>query len=341
MLRRRKTAAQLQGIRRFKKDRQLLDRLSEWGEAGKVGRVFRDTDYSNMYYLVPGDPTEAELAQTLVGENPEPGAYDRALQSLVAMTTSDLHSLAEQYGYEDEWKDIEAVYKKREYRKKRGSTMRRRKTAMQRLKVDTPAERQPDGSYKLYIGIDRDAVPYYIVGPVPFQVELRKTQREDNFTVAYYDVVEVGGRVQGSFYTLSTDRTDDPRIGQDFDLRGDFQLDRDFDAAEYSARVGPQRKRARTLQQGRRQGRLHPRVARRLRKDRTSKKWENLPGGWTKESLDSFWNSVGGDVSGCIEEMKKNPEITDPGAFCAALSDKVRGTKWRHEKRVRHRKPRR
>jgi hypothetical protein len=227
MLRRRKRTAaqrrvlrhgaQLQGIQRFKKDRALLERLLEWGRDGKVGRVFRDTSYSNMYYLVPGDPTEQELAQTLVGENPEPGAYEYTLKSLVSMTSSDLRSLAEQYGYEDEWDQISKVYKERESRKKRSSVMR--------------------------------------------------------------------------------------------------------------------------------QGVLHPRLARKLRsrsgccqRTRLGAKWEDLPRGWTEESLDSFWNSVGGSVTKCIEEMKKNPEITDPGAFCASLADRATGSEaWRHEPRKRRR----
>lgn len=53
--------------------------------------------------------------------------------------------------------------------------------------------------------------------------------------------------------------------------------------------------------------------------------WENLPRGWTEESLRSFWNSLGGKgehkVTRCIEKMKG--DIDNPGAFCASLERRI------------------
>jgi len=60
-------------------------------------------------------------------------------------------------------------------------------------------------------------------------------------------------------------------------------------------------------------------------------KWETLPRGWTKKSLESFWEGVGGSVTKCIKKMEG--VVDDPGAFCAALKDRIEGTEWRHEKR--------
>lgn len=76
----------------------------------------------------------------------------------------------------------------------------------------------------------------------------------------------------------------------------------------------------------------------RLRR-RTSKKWETLPEGWDKESLESYWNSMGGSVSSCIKELKNDSSISDPGAFCASLKSRVEGSEaWRHRPRKRRRK---
>jgi len=74
------------------------------------------------------------------------------------------------------------------------------------------------------------------------------------------------------------------------------------------------------------------------RPHRTGRKWESLPEGWDKDSLESYWNSMGGSVSSCVEELQGDPEITDPGAFCASLADRVEGKKWRHRPRKHRRK---
>lgn len=64
-------------------------------------------------------------------------------------------------------------------------------------------------------------------------------------------------------------------------------------------------------------------------------KWEKLPKGWTEESVKKFWSSLTGGskhkVTRCIEKMK-DKDIGDPGAFCAALADKVLGPEWRKKK---------
>lgn len=59
--------------------------------------------------------------------------------------------------------------------------------------------------------------------------------------------------------------------------------------------------------------------------------WENLPKGWTEESVQKFWDSLTGDrkhrVTRCISKMED--KIDNPGAFCASLADKVEGPGWR------------
>jgi len=53
--------------------------------------------------------------------------------------------------------------------------------------------------------------------------------------------------------------------------------------------------------------------------------WDNLPEGWTEDSLDSFWESLTGDVkhpvTKCIKRM--DGKVSDPGAFCGSLADKA------------------
>lgn len=65
---------------------------------------------------------------------------------------------------------------------------------------------------------------------------------------------------------------------------------------------------------------------------RVAEKWQKLPKGWTEESVQKFWSSLTGEnkhkVTKCIERMK-DKDITDPGAFCAALADRVMGPEWR------------
>ncbi len=64
--------------------------------------------------------------------------------------------------------------------------------------------------------------------------------------------------------------------------------------------------------------------------------WETLPKGWTSKSVEKLWNSLSGGpgtkhpVSACIKKMEG--KIDDPGAYCAGLSDKVRGKGWRSER---------
>lgn len=72
-------------------------------------------------------------------------------------------------------------------------------------------------------------------------------------------------------------------------------------------------------------------------KREAANKWKTMPKGWTKKSRKKFWESLTGDnpehrVTECIKKMKG--KIDDPGAFCAALADRVRGTtKWRGKKK--------
>lgn len=70
---------------------------------------------------------------------------------------------------------------------------------------------------------------------------------------------------------------------------------------------------------------------------KSAAKWETLPKGWTDESVSKFWETLTGDnkhkVTKCIKEMSKGDKnIDDPGAFCAALADKVMGPEWRKKK---------
>ena len=66
---------------------------------------------------------------------------------------------------------------------------------------------------------------------------------------------------------------------------------------------------------------------------RQAKKWQKMPKGWTDESRKKFWETLTGDnkhkVTKCIKRMGDKPGIDDPGAFCAALADRVMGPEWR------------
>ena len=69
--------------------------------------------------------------------------------------------------------------------------------------------------------------------------------------------------------------------------------------------------------------------------ERTADRWVKMPKGWTAESRRKFWDSLTGDVkhktTKCIKRMA--PHVTDPGAFCAALRDRIEGTTyWRGKK---------
>lgn len=54
-------------------------------------------------------------------------------------------------------------------------------------------------------------------------------------------------------------------------------------------------------------------------------KWENLPKGWTKESVKKFWKSLTGDVkkkvTKCIKQM--TGKVDNPAAFCNSISTMV------------------
>lgn len=53
--------------------------------------------------------------------------------------------------------------------------------------------------------------------------------------------------------------------------------------------------------------------------------WENLPEGWTEESVQSFWDNLTGDVKHKITKCMKQMEgkVTDTGAFCGSLASQV------------------
>ena len=59
----------------------------------------------------------------------------------------------------------------------------------------------------------------------------------------------------------------------------------------------------------------------------TADKWKSLPTGWTEDSLKSYWDSLVGDVkhkvTKCISRMEGAKGVDDPGAFCAALADRM------------------
>lgn len=69
-------------------------------------------------------------------------------------------------------------------------------------------------------------------------------------------------------------------------------------------------------------------------KARKADRWETMPVGWTEDSRRQFWNSltsgsVPDRVQECIDKLA-GTDITDPGAFCAALADRITGrTDWR------------
>lgn len=69
-------------------------------------------------------------------------------------------------------------------------------------------------------------------------------------------------------------------------------------------------------------------------KDPGGDKWKKLPKGWTDASRKKFWDSLTSrapkhKVSQCIKRM--DGKVDDPGAFCAALADRVIGKSWRTE----------
>jgi len=71
--------------------------------------------------------------------------------------------------------------------------------------------------------------------------------------------------------------------------------------------------------------------------------WEKKPEGWNKESMKKYWETLTGDVkhkvTKCIKKIEESDSgITDAGAFCASLADKIEGTAWRHEPRKKRTK---
>jgi hypothetical protein len=56
---------------------------------------------------------------------------------------------------------------------------------------------------------------------------------------------------------------------------------------------------------------------------KTAAEWRTLPTGWTDESRKAFWDSIGGSVTKCMEKIAGH--VDDPGAFCAALKDRIEG----------------
>lgn len=62
--------------------------------------------------------------------------------------------------------------------------------------------------------------------------------------------------------------------------------------------------------------------------------WNNLPKGWTKESVEKFWDSLTGDrkhkTTACHKRMEKHFGDEGAWAFCASLTDMIEGTtEWR------------
>lgn len=59
--------------------------------------------------------------------------------------------------------------------------------------------------------------------------------------------------------------------------------------------------------------------------EKSADKWQNLPKGWTEESLKKFWSSLTGDkkhkITACMEKMKG--KMDDPGAFCGGLASRL------------------
>lgn len=53
--------------------------------------------------------------------------------------------------------------------------------------------------------------------------------------------------------------------------------------------------------------------------------WENLPKGWTQESVKSMWNTMTGDakhkITKCMKEMEG--KVDNTGAFCGSLASEV------------------
>ncbi len=70
-------------------------------------------------------------------------------------------------------------------------------------------------------------------------------------------------------------------------------------------------------------------------KSKKGARWESLPRGWTDESRKKFWDSLTSGttperVKECISKIGDN--VSDPGAFCASLADRL-SPGWRQKTR--------
>lgn len=71
-----------------------------------------------------------------------------------------------------------------------------------------------------------------------------------------------------------------------------------------------------------------------LKEARAQDPWSRLPKGWTQESAEKFWKSIGGSATKCMKKIKG--KVDDPGAFCASLKDIMkRTTQWRKGRKPR------
>lgn len=71
------------------------------------------------------------------------------------------------------------------------------------------------------------------------------------------------------------------------------------------------------------------------KKEKKGKKWKKMPKGWESKSRSSYYDSIGGWY-GCMKDMKS--KMDNPGAFCSALKDRVKGKGWRKGKRKKSKK---
>src|SRR5271155_589587 len=68
-------------------------------------------------------------------------------------------------------------------------------------------------------------------------------------------------------------------------------------------------------------------------KANTGSQWHDMPKGWTSDSRDKYAASMAkenqeGPVATCMDKIGSH--VSDPGAFCASLHDRVTGTThWR------------
>lgn len=80
-----------------------------------------------------------------------------------------------------------------------------------------------------------------------------------------------------------------------------------------------------------------PRLIEHFTNVRLSRAWHSKPKGWTDESRERAWRSLTKEapkhpVQKCIDQMEGT--VKDPGAFCSAMSDRVRGKSWRRRSKT-------